>query len=64
MVFVFQSEVFDDNNCHRPGRTGGQGTRGGARSCSVSICNVGMFCAFIINVFADFCLWQCVEAWR
>ena len=56
--------MFDDNISHRPGRTGGQGTRGGARSCSVSISNVGMFCAFIIDMFVDFCLWQCVEVWR
>ena len=43
-MFVFQSEVFDDNISHRPGRTGGQGTRGGARSCSVSIGSV-VYCA-------------------
>ena len=49
-MFVFQAEVFDDNICHRPGRTGGQGARGGARSCSVSIYIVGVFYACFINV--------------
>ena len=38
--FVLQAEVFDDNICHRPGRSAGQGARGGGRSCSVSVCSV------------------------
>ena len=47
---MLQAEVFDDNICHRPGRTGGQGARGGVRSCSVSIYNVSVFCACLINI--------------
>ena len=47
---VLQTEVFDDNICHRPGRSAGQGARGGVRSCSVSVCVLFFLCLFI-NVF-------------
>ena len=43
--------MFDDNICHRPGRSGGQGARGGARSCSVSICVVSVFICILLMYF-------------
>ena len=47
--------MFDDGISHRPGRSGGQGARGGGRSCSVSVCSVLFICLFI-NVFLG-CSW-------
>ena len=49
--FVLQAEVFDDGICHRPGRRGGQGARGGGRAFSVSVCGCVIYVFILLMCF-------------